>query len=40
MKSFHLCSIDESPVMKEVNNLKPKKATQDTDIPVKILELK
>ena len=39
MRSFHFSSIDKSTVMKEIDNLKPKKATQDIDTPVKNLML-
>ena len=39
MKSFHFSSFDKSMIMKEINNLKPKKASRDADIPVKILKL-
>ena len=39
MKSFHFSRIDRSIVMREINNLKPKKASRDTDIAVKIIKL-
>ena len=35
MKSFHFFSVDKSTMMKELNNLKPKEATQNIDITVK-----
>ena len=34
-KSFHFSSVDKGTVMKEIHNLKPRKTTQDTDIPIK-----
>ena len=39
MKSFHFSSIDKSLVMKEINSLKPKTASRETDIPIKIFKL-
>ena len=39
MMSFHFSIVDKSTVMKVINNLKPKKAAQDNNIPVKILQL-
>ena len=39
MMSFYFSIVDKSTVMKVINNLKPKKAAQDTNIPVKILQL-
>lgn len=39
MMSFHFSIVDKSTVMKVINNLKPKKVAQDTNIPVKILQL-
>lgn len=39
MMSFYFSIVDKSTVMKVINNLKPKKAAQDINIPVKILQL-
>ena len=39
MKGFHFFSIDMSTVMEDINNLKPKKTLQDTNVLVKIFKL-
>ena len=38
-KIFHFSSIDKSTVMKEINNLKPKKVSRDRDIRVKSIKV-
>ena len=38
-KIFHFSSIDKSTVMKEINNLKPNKASRDRDIRVKSIKV-